>query len=205
MEKSVKKVNIFCVDDDEISHKLVKLTLEKHLNCAVICFDNANDCLNTLKDKKTQCSLIITDIKMPDMDGMALLSAVKQLRPWLPVLIVSGYGNVQLAVKAVKAGAMDFVEKPIVADILLPLVISALERSHRADEIAGKPLTESEKQILKLIADGKTNAEMASLLHRSIRTVERHRYVLMKKLNASSPAELTKAAIALGLTSPEIR
>jgi DNA-binding NarL/FixJ family response regulator len=99
---------------------------------------------------------------------------------------------------------MDFIEKPIDMKILFPLVTSALHRSFVANEFAGKPLTNSEKEILKLIAGGKSNSEMAALLHRSIRTIERHRYLLMRKLNASSPAELTKAAIALGLTSPNV-
>jgi FixJ family two-component response regulator len=204
METALQQSSIFFVDDDANSRKLVELILGKEQLCSVTCFKNAADCLEALADQQGRCSLLITDVMMPGMDGLALLAEVKQLRPRLPVLIVTGYGDVSMAVKALKAGAMDFIEKPIDGQVLLSLVKKTLERSTNADELAGKSLTDSEKTILKLISEGKSNSEMAAFLHRSIRTVERHRYLLMRKLEVGSPAELTKVAIAVGLTSPDI-
>ncbi|OHB53933.1 MAG: hypothetical protein A2Y12_12130 [Planctomycetes bacterium GWF2_42_9] len=199
-----KEASIFFVDDEADIRKIVRITLEDKFNCYVKCFDNGSACVEALKNPQRECDLLITDVRMPQMDGVALLQEAKQLRPWLSVLILSAHGNVPLAVKALKSGAFDFIEKPIDTDILFPLVASALQRGLKAGKIAGTPITNSEREILKLIAEGKSNSEMAAYLHRSIRTVERHRYFLMRKLNVSSPAELTKAAIALGLTSPEI-
>jgi two-component system, LuxR family, response regulator FixJ len=204
METETKQACIFFVDDEAGIRKIVRLTLEEELPCHVTCFDNATSCLKALKEQERRCSLLITDIKMPGMDGLALLSRVRQLRPLLPILIITGHGNVPMAVEALKTGALDFIEKPLDEHVLLPAVEAALKRSANTEDMAGKPLTDSETKILQLIAEGKSNSEMSAFLHRSIRTIERHRYQLMYKLNASSPAELTKVALALGLTSPEI-
>lgn len=204
METATKQACIFFVDDEAGIRKIVRLTLEEELPCYVTCFDNAINCLEALKDEQRRCSLLITDIKMPEMDGLTLLTKVRQLRPLLPILIITGHGDVPMAIKALKTGALDFIEKPLDESILLPAVETALKRSANTENMSGKPLTNSELRILQLIAEGKSNSEMAAFLHRSIRTVERQRYQLMRKLNVSSPAELTKVALALGLTSPEI-
>ena len=204
METETKPACIFFVDDEAGIRKIVRLTLEEELPCHVTCFDNATSCLEALKEQERRCSLLITDIKMPGMDGLALLSKIRQLRPLLPILIITGHGNVPMAVEALKTGALDFIEKPLDEHVLLPAVEAALKRSANTEYMAGKPLTDSETKILQLIAEGKSNSEMSAFLHRSIRTIERHRYQLMCKLNANSPAELTKVALALGLTSPEI-
>lgn len=204
MEASKQQANIFFVDDEAGIRKIVRLTLEEELACYVTCFDNAADCLDALNDEQRRCSLLITDIKMPGMDGMTLLSKVRRLRPLLPILVITGHGDVPMAVTALKTGALNFIEKPLDEGVLIPAVQAALKQSANTEEHAGKPLTNSEIEILRLISEGKSNSEMACLLHRSIRTVERHRYKLMHKLNANSSAELTKIAIALGLTSQEI-
>lgn len=202
---TTKQDCIFFVDDEVGIRKIVRLTLEDELPCYVTCFDNAADSLEALKDEHRQCSLLITDIKMPGMDGMTLLAKVRQLRPLLPILIITGHGDIPMAVKALRIGALDFIEKPLDERILVPAVQVALKQNAYAEGYTGKPLTDSEIGILQLISEGKSNAEMAFLLHRSIRTVERHRYNLMHKLDVNSPAELTKIAIALGLTSPVIK
>ena len=201
MTKRTKKHNIFFVDDDPGVRSAVAEDLED-MGCKVKCFAKAKDCLEQLPNKN--CNLLITDVKMPEMDGMTLLTKVRQLQPLLPILIITGHGDVPMAVKALKTGALDFIEKPLDERVLLPAVEAALKRSANIEDLAGKPLTNSETRILQLIAEVKSNSEMAAFLHRSIRTVERHRYQLMCKLNVSSPAELTKVALALGLTSPEI-
>ena len=204
METYTKESSIFFVDDDEGMRKITRIILEEEFRCYVKCFDNGLSCLDALRNPQRECDLLITDVRMSGMDGLTLLKEVKQLRPCLPVLILTGFGNVPMAVNALKAGAMDFIEKPLDGKVLFPLVTSALNRSSKASEFTGKPLTNSEREVLKLIAEGKSNSEMAALLHRSVRTIERHRYLLMRKLNVNSPAELTKVAIALGLTSPDV-
>ncbi len=200
-----KQAQIFFVDDEASIRKIVHLTLEEELSCHVTCFDNAFDCLHALRDEQKYCSLLITDIKMPGMDGMTLLTQVRQARPILPILVITGHGDVPMAVKAIKGGALDFIEKPLDEHVLLPAVQRALQQNVSIEGLAGKPLTDSETRILQLISEGKSNKEMAHLLSRSIRTIERHRYQLMHKLNVSTSAGLTKVALALGLTSPEIK
>lgn len=205
METAAKQANIFFVDDEIGIRKIVRLTLEEQLPCHVTCFDNAVDCLDSLKDRQERCSVLITDIKMHGMDGMELLSCVRQLRPSLPVLIITGHGDVPMAVKAIQKGALNFIEKPLDEQVLLSAVETALKQSANIEELTDNPLTCSEIEILRLISEGRSNSEMAYLLHRSVRTIERHRYQLMHKLNVGSPAELTKIALTLGLTSPQIK
>jgi len=204
MDVHTKEASIFFVDDEADMRKIVRIMLEEKFNCYVKCFDNGYACLEALKNPQRECHLLITDVNMPNIDGITLLKEVKRLRPWLSVLLITGYGNVQMAVNAIKAGAMDFIEKPVTAETLFPIVTSALERSFKADEMAGMPLTNAEREILKLMVEGKSNSEIAAFLHRSIRTIERHRYSLMRKLNVSNQTELAKVAVVLRLTSPGV-
>jgi len=197
------RARICFVDDEPAVRKIVRLTLEEQLACCVRCFDRAEDCLRALSDDQASCQLLITDVKMPGMDGLTLLRQVRQVRPLLPILVITGHGDVPMAVEALKAGAVDFVQKPLNESVLVPLVESALKQG-LASGFSSQPLTQSETRVLQLIADGRSNREIATDLHRSIRTIERHRYQLMHKLDVSTPAGLTKVALAMGLTSPGI-
>jgi FixJ family two-component response regulator len=104
-----------------------------------------------------------------------------------------------MAVKAVKAGAIDFIEKPLEKETFLLKVKSILKEYASAHRPRGKPLTKNETGILKLIIEGKSNREIAQLLHRSIRTVEVHRSRVMQKLGADNLVDLIKTAVTLGL------
>ena len=205
MKAETRKARVVFVDDEAGIRKIVRLTLEEELPCSVTCFDNATDCLHALRDEQEYCNLLITDVKMPGMDGMTLLAQVRQVRPLLPILIITGHGDVPMAVKALKSGALDFIEKPLDEQVLLRAVKRALKHSVNIVDLAAAPLTDSETRILQLISEGRSNKEMARLLHRSVRTIERHRYQLMHKLNVNTAAGLTKVALALGLASPEIK
>jgi len=200
MESTKRKHVIFFVDDEPGIGKAVSQTLVG-LDCEVICFTHALDCLEAIRENA--CDLVITDINMPDMDGIELLKAIKQIRPLLPVLIVTGYGDIPIAVKAVKAGAIDFLEKPLDENTFIPVVAAALKQSDRNDNMTGQSLTPTEKKILQLVVDGRGNKEIAYRLQCSIRTVENHRYRLMRKLNVDSTAGLVKVAITMGLASPD--
>lgn len=138
---------------------------------------------------------------MPVMDGLKLLEQAKRIRPQLPVLVITGYGDIPMAVKAIKIGAAEFIEKPLNESTFLPAVEAALKKGLFENRLIAKPLTKAETQILRQIAEGKTNKEIAFKMCRSIRTIENHRYRLMRKLNAQSTADLTKKAINMGLTS----
>ncbi len=190
------KAPIFVVDDDRDTLDVVSLILDRaKFECT--CFTDADDCLQQLRTRN--CDLLITDVKMPGKDGIELLSEAKRIVPWLPVLVMTAYGDIPFAVRAVKAGAMDFIEKPLDPQTLVTIIELELKRQSLTDLLRGKPLTRTEKIILRLILQGKTNKEIAQILNRSVRTVEVHRSHIMNKLNVDNVVDLVKRASAMGL------
>lgn len=190
---------IFFVDDEPGVRKAVSQTLEYLENCQVMCFKDGEGCLNAL-DRDVPCHLLITDVNMPGIDGLTLLEMAQKLRPQLPVLLVTGYGDVPMAVSAIKKGAVDFIEKPLNEATFLPIVEAALAHGHFDDVLQEKSLTKTEIEILKQVGSGKSNKEVAFNLKRSVRTIENHRHRLMRKLNVSNTAELVNKAISMGFS-----
>jgi two-component system response regulator FixJ len=188
--------HVFFVDDEPKVRLVVRKTLER-AGMEVTCFESADECLSHLDGER--CDLLITDVKMPGRDGIELLAAVRQLQPWLPVVVVTGFGDVPLAVKALKAGAVDFIEKPLDRDVFLE-TIRTVARKHTAQTaLLDHSLTKTEMKVLFHILEGKNNREVADALHRSPRTVEVHRRHLMQKLNANNVVELLRRAADLRL------
>ena len=196
----VAKKHIFFLDDELQVRDVVRETLEE-ADITVTCFACPSECLARLRSQK--CDLLITDLRMPEKDGLELLADVKRLAPWVPVLMITGYGDVPTAVKAIKGGAVDFIEKPLAKRAFLQKVSSILQESTPADMNAGEPLTRTEMSVLRLIIDGKSNRDIADFLHRSIRTVEVHRAHIMRKLGVDSLIDLVKLGAAMGLVSLE--
>ncbi len=189
------KTHIFVVDDDPATLDLIGLILDI-AGFEYSCFTKANDCLQQLH--KRSCVLLITDVRMPGKDGMELLLEAKQVVPWLPIIMITSFGDIPMAVKAVKAGAFEFIQKPFDPEAFLTIVGSALNQDFLADILKGKPLTETETIVLHLILKGKSNKEVAHILKRSVRTVEVHRSHIMYKLNANNVVDLVKKADAMG-------
>ncbi|OGP68656.1 MAG: hypothetical protein A2169_05335 [Deltaproteobacteria bacterium RBG_13_47_9] len=187
---------IFFVDDEPKIREVVGETLEQ-VGSRVSCFANAADCLEQLEIQR--CDLLITDMKMPGMSGMELLAEAKRIVPWLPVLVVTGYGDIPTAVTAMKAGAVDFIEKPLETDAFLQKVRSLLEHDAVLNSVPDKLLTRTEIKILRLVIEGKSSKEIATILHRSIRTVEVHRSRTMRKLGVDNLIDLVKRAAVMGL------
>jgi len=188
----VAQKSVFFVDDEPAVCKAVELTLKRHY--AVRCFTSACRCLDTLR--RHECDLLITDVSMPGMNGIELLKEAKRLYPTLPVLVVTGYGDIPLAVYAVKSGAENFIEKPLRSTTLLSLAEAALRKADIVNPLAHKKLTPVELKVLKLLVAGKSNKEIAHLLNRSIRTVEDHRSHIMSKLGVTNIVDLVKTAIS---------
>jgi len=196
MKSHKSKYSIFVVDDEPKVCQAICETLEES-GAKVTCFNSAAECLEQLRGKK--CDLLITDLRMPQMDGFELLKKVRVLAPWLPVLVITGYGDVPMAVKTIKAGAVDFIEKPLVKDDFLRRVNLLLEQSMLLNPYTGTSLTKAESHILQLIVNGKSNRQIADLLHRSVRTIEVHRSRIMDKLGAENLIDLFKKAATMGL------
>ena len=194
--KGRKAPRVVFVDDEPNVRSAVRKTL-KRAGADVQCFSCAEDCLEYLA--KAWCDLLITDVRMPGRDGMDLLAEVKEQHPWIPVLIVTAYADVPLAVQALKGGAAEFVEKPLDRDTFLPTVQRLIEQNARPAAFLEESLTRAERRILYHVLDGRNNREIAAALHRSPRTIEVHRRHLMQKLGAGNIIELLQRVADLGL------
>lgn len=188
--------HIFFLDDEPTIREVVKETLEDS-KFKVSCFGDPFECLTCLRSKR--CDLLITDLKMPEKDGIELLTDVRQLAPWVPVLLITGYGDIPTAVKAMKAGAVDFIEKPLEKKNFVRKIKSILKKNVSTHPSLGNSLTRAEKKILQLVINGKSNKEIANFLHRSSRTIEVHRAHIMHKLGVDNLVDLVKRVAAMGL------
>ena len=151
---------------------------------------------------------LIADIRMPDMDGLALQEELVNRRVGLPVIIITGHGDVPLAVRAMKAGAVDFIEKPFDDELLLQSIKHALalrKESRSQASLAQSAaerialLTDRERQVLERLIAGQPNKVIAFELDISPRTVEIHRAHVMEKMQARSLSDVVRLALAAGL------
>ncbi len=186
---NITKQHVFFVDDEPKVRKMVGRTLEQ-AGLKVSCFARAVECLKQLHSQT--CDLLITDVKMPEMDGIELLTEVKRIIPSLPVLVITGYGDISMAVTALKAGASDFIVKPLDRQSFLLAVESLLKRNTLTHPLVNKVLTKTEMRVLFLILDGKSTKEIARLRCRSVRTIEFHRGSIMRKLDVDNLVDLVK-------------
>lgn len=187
---------IYFVDDDVAVCKAMERTIQP-LGYHVVSFFSARDCLKELK--QNPCDVLITDVRMQDMDGLELLVEVKRLMPWVPVLVVTGYGDVPLAVEAIKLGAANFIEKPLERGAFMTALVRLLEKGTRASSELGKSLTKTEQRILYFVLQGMNSREIATQLHRSLRTVELHRHHVMQKLGVDNVVSLVRRTMDMGL------
>jgi two-component system response regulator FixJ len=195
-------------DDDAVRHSLEFLL--KTAGIEVRGFESAKAFLEMLPQIKTGC--IITDVRMPEITGIDLLRRVKESGLDIPVIVITGHGEISLAVEAMKIGAVDFLEKPFDDDLLLASVRSALNKEadaakHKAevadidDKLAA--LSNRERQVLEGLVVGKANKVIAFDLGISPRTVEIYRANLMTKMAANSLSDLVRMAMTAGiLTGP---
>jgi len=186
---NITKKQIFFVDDEPNVREMVGRTLEQ-ADLKVSYFASAAECLKQLHSQT--CDLLITDVKMPEIDGIELLIEVRRIIPPLPVLIISGYGDISMAVMALKAGASDFIVKPLDRQSFLSAVESVLKRNTLTHPLVNKVLSKTEMRVLRLILDGKSTKEIARLRCRSVRTIEFHRGSIMRKVGVDNLVDLVK-------------
>jgi FixJ family two-component response regulator len=196
MGKTKEKIILF-VDADPKARKSASKALSQLNNCKVICIDDAESCLSELKENG--CDIVIIDVNMPKMDGIELTMKIKKLIPQMPILVVSGHGTVPMVAKVFKAGAADFIEKPLNEENLLPAVKEVIEKLPPDDTPDISILTKTEIKILKEVGTGKSNKQIAIDIDRSVRTVENHRHRIMQKFGVKNAVKLTKVAINMGL------
>jgi two-component system, LuxR family, response regulator FixJ len=200
---------VHVIDDDAA----IRDSLSFLLNAAgleVRTYDSAGAFLSALPRGAVGC--IVTDVSMPEMSGVDLLRRLRDMKVDLPVIVITGHGDIQLAVEAMKLGARDFIEKPIDDEALLDSIGSALDAGQkRAEEDAERvalrksisSLTDRERDVLDGLIAGKPNKIIAFDLGISARTVEIYRANVMTKMNAGSLAELVRMALIAGLLSAQ--
>lgn len=192
---------IYVVDDDPDVRDSLQILLE-FSGFDVKTFDSALKFLAT--DIRQLNGCLVADIRMPDMDGLQLQDEIVRRNIGLPVIVITGHGDIPLAVRAMRAGAIDFLEKPFREEALLESIRRGLEhrKDHRSDpsgDIAARmaTLTEREREVLKLVVDGNTGKEIARTLDISPRTVDIHRGHVMEKMQAAKLADLIRMAISM--------
>jgi two-component system response regulator FixJ len=193
---NISKAHILVVDDDSCIRSSIRTMIE-YAGYRCTCFASAEECLANLNSH--DISLIVTDVQMSGKTGVELVAEVKRIAPWLEILVMTSFADIPMSVRAMKAGAYDFIEKPIEVDLFLSTIKTIVEGNKLKDFLNGKDLTRTEKIVLQLILKGFSNKQIALTLHRSIRTVEDHRNHIMRKLDAENVVDLVKKATAMGL------
>jgi two-component system response regulator DctR len=190
--------HVYLVDDDEaIRDSLSWLLQSRNINC--LTYPSAEDFLDAWNSSFTGC--ILLDIRMNEMSGPELFDLLRQRGSTLPVIFLTGHGDVPMAVSTLKNGAFDFVEKPCNDNALVNRVIEALQLDERqrtaastTDSVNAKlsKLTSRERQVMDLVLAGKLNKVIADDLQISMRTVEVHRSNLLEKMGVRTAVELAQ-------------
>jgi two-component system response regulator FixJ len=196
---------VHVIDDDDAVRESLEFLL-RTAQIPVRTYDSATAFLDVLPAAESGC--IITDVRMPDLSGIDLLRRLKELDVTMPVIVITGHGDVPLAVEAMKVGAVDFFEKPFDDEALIGAVRSALDRQENAGkrntelaEIRTKldTLSGRERDVLQGLVAGHPNKTIAYDLGISPRTVEIYRANLMTKMNAASLSDVVRMAIVAGI------
>lgn len=196
---------IHLVDDDEAIRHSASFML-RHAGFRVKTYVDGVAFLEQVDDAEKGC--ILLDVQMPKMDGLQVQEALNERGVAMPVIVLTGHGDVAVAVRAMKAGAVDFVEKPYAKQTLVDALTRAFERLEArrkeevlTDEARGliENLTGREKEVLHGLVDGQTNKEIAISLDISPRTVEIHRANVMEKMGASNLSTVLRIAFAAGI------
>ena len=200
-----KRGTVYVVDDDEAVRDSLQWLLEGN-DYRVRCYESAEAFLSRYDTREVAC--LVADIRMVGMSGMELQDKLIERRSPLPIVFITGHGDVPMAVESMKKGALDFIQKPFQEASLLSIIEKLLDKARGSfaehqkaanrDALMSK-LTTREAQVLERIVAGRLNKQIADDLGISIKTVEAHRANIMEKLNANTVADLLK--IALGPTA----
>jgi FixJ family two-component response regulator len=194
---------VFIVDDDDAVRRFLSGLIQS-VNLRVETHASAQDFLDAYEPGCPGCLLL--DVRMPGMSGLELQRELAEQSVDLPIIILTGHGDVPVAVQAMKAGAVDFIEKPFNNELLLDRIQTAVAQSMRADSVRTrraevsnrlKSLTPRERQVFDLVVAGEVNKGIAHYLAISEKTVEIHRANVMNKMRAKSLASLVRMAASL--------
>jgi FixJ family two-component response regulator len=206
MSKSPEQKRIvFVVDDDaDVREGLRSLLDSVHLGCEV--FASAQEFLGRKPTDAISC--LVLDVRLPGPSGLDMQAELAAAGIDIPIIFITGYGDIPMSVRAIRGGAVEFLTKPVRGQDLLDAVGIALERDRvrrerdtKLNDLKGRygTLSERERQVLRFVTDGLLNKQIAGQMGLSEVTVKVHRHNMMKKLGARSVPELVKMAEALGI------
>ncbi len=195
---------IFVVDDDSAVRDSLKLLL-RSVGQAVETFSSGQEFVDAYSEDRPGC--LVLDIRMPGMSGLEMQQKLNERHSILPIIFITGHGDVPMAVEAMQAGAVDFIQKPFRDQDLIDRINQALEKDTNNRAALGErndirrrleTLTPREREVLDLVVHGKANKVIAGDLKLSQRTVEIHRARVMEKMQASSLAHLVRMVLEVG-------
>lgn len=202
------KPHVIIVDDDDAVRRSLSSVLRTYA-FTTSSYASAREALEVVRSSHPDCVLL--DVRMPDMDGLTAQRVLSEIAPQLPVIMITGHGDVAMAVRAIKDGAFDFVEKPIDDEQLVNAIQTAIE-TRRRSSTGGQDqeflaqryalLTEREKSVATMVADGYSSAAIAATLSISVRTVDHHRASILAKMEATSLPQLIKYLLTLSQMVP---
>jgi len=199
----IERQNVFVVDDDQAARESLRWLLES-VGHRVACYASAREFLDVYDGKVPGC--LVLDVRMPGMSGLELQNHLLERNWCLPVIVVTGHGDIPMAVRAMKSGAVDFLQKPYNDQVLLDRIQQALElcnqRRRNHDELAQiqarhHQLTPREREVAALVVAGNANKVIAIELGLSPKTIEVHRANVMFKMQAHSLSELVQMYMRL--------
>jgi FixJ family two-component response regulator len=192
------EIKVYIVDDDEPLRDSLAWLLEGE-NMRVRGYESAEAFL--AKVNPQEAAVLILDVRMPGLSGLALQEKLIELDCRMPIVFITGHGDVPMAVEAVKRGAFDFIEKPFNDETILGIIKRAAEKLTNIQQVRAEQyeinrrvsaLTGREREVMDLVVQGKLNKTIADILGISIKTVEAHRARVMEKMQANSLAELVQ-------------
>jgi FixJ family two-component response regulator len=195
----------YIVDDDPALRDAVRMLLES-VSIRSRVFAGAEELMSSgvLQDNRPAC--LLADVRMPGISGMALLERLREAGVDIPTIVITAYGDIPMAVRAMKLGAVDFITKPLNPQAVIELVQKTLDQAGNARASDGDAdamitlygtLTRREQQVFQMITSGKTNRMVADALGISVRTAEFHRARVMRKMQVRNLADLTLTRVAI--------
>lgn len=205
MTQQLRSKTVLVVDDDDAVRDSLKWLIES-VGLSALLFASADEMLGS--DALDSAGCILLDVRMPGISGLELQERLNARGVTTPVIVITGHGDVPMAVRAMKAGALDFIEKPFSDQLLLDEIYRALEKdaeSRKSAEMDARIherfelLSPRERTVMAMVVEGMSNKAVAAELGLSQKTVEVHRARVMAKLRADSLAQLVRFAVQLGL------
>lgn len=192
---------VFVVDDNVSVRKSLRALLES-AGLAVETYASSREFLAAYDPERPGC--LVLDIRLRQDSGLDLQDELRRRSAMLPIIVLTSHGNVSTSVRALKAGAVDFLQKPTAPEVLLERIRAALDSDHQARAVTSERagvmeqlahLTPREREVMDLLVAGRTSKEIAVAMNVSVRTVEGHRRMVLSKMNVSSAAQLVRAVL----------